>query len=90
MPTFVAIRHLPGVTPDALHGAGARIESCAAGMRTEGTDVRWLRSFFLPQTSQTHCYFAAPSLEVVRDLNERAGLPYQSLVEVAELTPESV
>ena len=90
MPTFVAIRSLPGITPDALVGAGARVKSCVAGMQTEGTDVKWLRSFFLPASSQTHCYFEAPSLDAVRDLNERAGLPYEQLVEAAELTPERV
>jgi hypothetical protein len=90
MSTFVAIRTLPGVTPDALAGAGARVKTCAASMQTEGTDVRWLRSFFLPESSQTHCYFEAPTLQAVRDLNERAGLPYDRIAEVAEMTPSSV
>jgi hypothetical protein len=90
MATFVAIRNLPGITPDALMGAGAQVKSCAAGMQTEGVDVRWLRSFFLPASSQTHCYFEGPSLDAVRELNQRAGLPYEQLVEVAEMTPASV
>lgn len=30
MPLYVAIRTLPGVTPDALAGAGARVKTCAA------------------------------------------------------------
>jgi hypothetical protein len=90
MPTFVAIRSLPGITPDALAGAGARVKTCAAGMQSEGTDVRWLRSFFLPASSQTHCYFEGPDLQAVRDLNDRAGLPYEQLVEVAEMTPSSI
>ena len=55
MPSFVAIRTLPGITPDALAGAGARVKTCEAGMRSEGVPVRWLRSFFLPSVSQTHC-----------------------------------
>ncbi|MCA3178605.1 MAG: DUF4242 domain-containing protein [Burkholderiaceae bacterium] len=90
MATFVAIRSLPGITPDALAGAGARVKSCAAGMQSEGTEVRWLRSFFLPASSQTHCYFEGPSLGAVRELNERAGLPFEQLVEVAEMTPAQV
>ncbi|MFZ4758457.1 MAG: nickel-binding protein [Burkholderiaceae bacterium] len=90
MPKFVAVRSLPGITPEELQGAGARIASCAAGMQTEGCDVKWLRSFFLPETSQTHCYFEAPTLDVIVDLNQRAGLPYERLVEVAEMTPLSV
>jgi hypothetical protein len=90
MPTFVAIRTLPGVTPDALMGAGARVKTCAAGMQGEGTPVRWVRSFFLPESSQTHCYFEAPDAAAVRELNQRAGLPFERLVEVSEMTPASV
>jgi hypothetical protein len=26
-------------------------------MCAEGQSVRWVRSFFLPEYSQTHCYF---------------------------------
>lgn len=87
MSMFVAIRSLPGITPDALSGAGARVETCAAGMRSEGTRVSWVRSFFLPESSQTHCYFEAPDRESVVELNERAGLPYERIVPVAEMTP---
>ncbi len=90
MSTFVAIRTMPGVTPDALAGAGAHVEACAATMQSEGTDVRWVRSFFLPESSQTHCYFEGPSREAIEDLNARAGLPYDRIVEVAEMTPSSV
>lgn len=90
MPSFVAIRTLPGITPDALAGAGARVKTCVAGMRSEGVEVRWVRSFFLPSASQTHCYFEGPSLKSVEELNQRAGVPFERIVEVAEMTPESV
>jgi hypothetical protein len=90
MPLFVALRTLPGVTPDALAGAGARVKTCAAGMRSEGTEVRWLRSFFLPGSSQTHCYFEGPNPQSVEELNRRAGVPFERVVEVAEMTPETV
>ena len=90
MPTFVAIRNLPGITPAALMGAGARVKTCAAGMQSEGTDVRWIRSFFLPEKSQTHCYFEGPDLSSVKELNERAQIPFSEIVEVAEMTPASV
>jgi hypothetical protein len=90
MPTFVAIRHLPGLSADALKGAGARIKSCEAVMQTEGADVRWLRSFFLAESEQTHCYFEAPTREVVADLNKRAGLPYERLLEAVQMMPDTV
>jgi hypothetical protein len=59
-------------------------------MQTEGTEVRWLRSFFLAESDQTHCYFEAPTREAVADLNERAGLPYLRLLEAAQMTPDTV
>ncbi|MBL7204627.1 MAG: DUF4242 domain-containing protein, partial [Desulfobacteraceae bacterium] len=59
MGCYVVIRHLPGITPEALTGAGLRAKSCAAEMTEEGTPIRWLRSFFIPETEQTHCYFEA-------------------------------
>jgi|SRR5580704_11484608 hypothetical protein len=60
MPFFVVKRDLPGVTPEALQSAGLRAKSCCTEMTTEGKPVRWVRSFFLPETAQTHCYFEAP------------------------------
>ena len=50
MACYVAIRHLPGITPEVLTGAGLRAKSCADEMTEEGTPVRWLRSFFIPET----------------------------------------
>lgn len=90
MPQFVAIRNLPGISADALTAAGTQVKTCVAGMQNEGVPVRWLRSFFLPASSQTHCYFEGPSLADVTELNRRAGLPFEQIVEVAEMTPESV
>ena len=55
MTMFVVKRTLPGITPDGVHGAGVRVKSCAAEMRSEGLDVRWVRSFFLPESEQPHC-----------------------------------
>lgn len=90
MPTFVVKRQLPGITSDGVHGAGVRVKSCASEMREEGTDVQWLRSFFLPKEEQTHCYFEGPSVGAIKDLNERAQIPFLEISEVVEMTPESV
>jgi hypothetical protein len=61
MPFFVVKRDLPGVTPEALQSAGIRAKSCCAEMTGEGQPVRWVRSFYLPETAQAHCYFEAAS-----------------------------
>ena len=90
MSTFVVKRQLPGITADELSGAGLRVKTCAEALCSEGTDVRWLRSFFLPSTEETHCYFEAPDSETVKRLNERAQIPYVEIVEVQEMTPDAV
>ena len=90
MPTFMVKRSLPGITPDGLQGAGVRVKSCAAEMQLEGAKVRWVRSFFLPEVEQTCCYFEGPDVKSIVDLNERAQLPFIEVVEVQEMTPESV
>ncbi len=90
MPKYVTIRDLPGADADAIAGAGVRIMSCTTAMQCEGTPVRWLRSYFLPESHQTHCYFEAPDVQTVRLANERAAIPYTAIFEVDELTPDNV
>jgi hypothetical protein len=67
-----------------------RAKSCADEMTDEGTPVRWLRSFFIPKTEQTHCYFDAPSADAVKEVNERANIPFTEIYEAQELAPEAI
>jgi hypothetical protein len=90
MACYVVTRHLPGITPDALKSAGLRAKSCAAEMTDEGIPVKWMRSFFIPKTEQTHCYFDAPSTDAVKEVNERANIPFIEIHEAQELVPEAV
>ena len=90
MPFFVVKRDLPGVTPEALQSAGVRAKSCCAEMTGEGEPVRWVRSFYLPETAQTHCYFEAGSRQAVEEANQWARIPFTQIVEVVERTPEMV
>ena len=90
MGCYVVIRHLPGITSEALAGAGLRAKSCAAEMTEEGTPIQWLRSYFIPETEQTHCYFDAPNFEAVKEINERANIYFSKIHEAQELLPEAV
>ena len=90
MSVFVVERSLPGITPEALVSAGLRAKTCCAEMTSEGESVKWIRSFFLPETAQTHCYFEASSRTAVEEANNRAKIPFVRIVEVMEMTPESV
>ena len=90
MSYFVVQRDLPGITPEALTSAGLRAKACCAEMTSEGESVKWIRSFFLPETAQTHCYFEAASKTAIEEVNNRAKIPFTRINEVMEMTPESV
>jgi hypothetical protein len=90
MAYFVVTRDLPGITPEALTSAGMRAKTCCSEMTSEGQPVRWVRSFFLPETAQTHCYFEASSKSAVEEANTRARIPYTGIHEVVEMTPEAI
>jgi len=83
-------RTLPGITPEALQSAGLRAKTCCAEMTQEGESVRWIRSFFLPETEQTHCYFDAASKQAVEEANLRARIPFVEIAEVVEMTPDLI
>jgi len=90
MPIFVVKRILPGITPDALVSAGVRAKTCCAQMTQEGESVRWIRSFFLPESSQTHCYFEAGTKRAVEEANQRAKIPFVEVAEAVEMTPDAL
>ncbi len=90
MSLYVVERHLPGITPDQLSGAGLRAKTCAAEMTGEGQPVRWVHSYFLPESEHTHCYFEAQTAEAVKEVNERAQIPFTKISEVQELVPDAV
>ncbi len=90
MPRFMVERHLPGIDSDALKAAGVRARTCCAEMETEGTEVRWIRSFFVPETERTYCVSDAPDAGVVEEANRRAQIPFVAIREALEMTPDAV
>ena len=67
-----------------------RAKTCCSEMTQEGQAVRWIRSFYLPETAETHCYLEAPSRGAVEEINQRARIPFTQITEVLEMTPEMV
>ena len=70
---------------DDLSKAQAAAIDTAAQVSQEGREVRYLRSVFEPKTGHCQCLFDASKAEVVREVNDRAKLPYDSIVEVFNL-----
>ena len=90
---------------EALRGDYEDLESepvvaALAGQPAVGHDVRffsmdltnscWIRSFYMPSTEQTHCYFEGVSKSAIEEANQRARIPFDEVIEVIEMTPESV
>ena len=87
MPVYAAERDLPGITMDQLAGAQRAAISTSEQSTAEGRPVRYLRSMYIPSEAHCTCLFEASDAEAVRDVNERAGIPFTRIVEAMDLTP---
>jgi hypothetical protein len=89
--TFVILRRNGWRTPGDLQEAAAR--SSAEGARMPA-DIRWIRSYVLGErdgTVGTVCIYQASSPEAIRTHAERAGLPVDEIIAVADtvvVTPD--
>jgi hypothetical protein len=84
MDLYVILRRHGWRTPEDLREAGAR--SGAEGDNMPD-DIRWIRSYALAEedgTVGTVCIYQASSPEAVREHAERAGLPVDEVIRVAD------
>jgi hypothetical protein len=87
MGVFMVERSLMGISMEGLAGAQKAAIGTAAAMRSQGTDIRYIRSTFAPEDGRCMCLFEAETETDVRQLNDTAGLPYERLVPALDLTP---
>lgn len=84
MDTYVILRRTGWRTAEELQEAAAR--STLEGERTP-EDVRWIRSYVLAEPTGglgTICVYQASSPEVIRAHAQRAELPVDEIVKVAD------
>ncbi len=85
MNTYVILRRGGWESADALGLAAAR--SSSVGDEEMSDDIRWIRSYVLAEEQGglgTVCIYQASSPEKVREHAERAGLPVDEVIEVAD------
>jgi len=85
MKTYVILRRDGWRDGDALREAAAR--SSQVGDEEMSSDIRWIRSYVLGEESGalgTVCIYQASSPEKIREHAERAGLPADEIIEVAD------
>ena len=87
MPVFMVERELKGVSMDQLAAAQKAAIETGQKMTSQGKNVRYIRSTFVPGDSRCMCLFEAPKAEHVRELNETAKIPFTKIVEALDLTP---
>jgi sporulation protein YlmC with PRC-barrel domain len=85
MQTYLIVRRDGWRTPEELDAAAAR--STRVGDEEMSEDVRWIRSYVLDEGSGsvgTVCIYQATSPEAIRRHAERAELPIDEIVAVAD------
>src|SRR5437588_8318515 len=85
MPVYMVERILPGITVESLEALRtASQRACAASTQT-GKQVRYIRSTFTPGESRCRCLFESPNVDLVREVNEAAQLPYSRIILALDL-----
>ena len=87
MNIYIADRNLPGVTLEQLAAAQKAAIETSQRFTEEGKPVRYVRTAWVPSESRVMCMFEAPDAQLVRDVNEVAGIPFTRIVEAMDLTP---
>ncbi len=85
MKTYVILRRNGWRTGGDLQEAAER--SSQVGDEEMSSDIRWIRSYVLAETDGsvgTVCIYQASSPEKIREHAERADLPVDEIVEVAD------
>jgi muconolactone delta-isomerase len=87
MPVYMVERDLQGITMDQLAAAQKRAIDTGRELTAKGQNVRYIRSTFVPGEARCMCLFEAPDPQNVRELNEKAQIPFSRIVEAMDLTP---
>ena len=83
--TYVILRRNGWSSPEELQAAAAR--SSDVGDNEMSDDIRWIRSYVVGESEGglgTVCVYQASSAEKVREHAERAGLPADEIIQVAD------
>jgi hypothetical protein len=82
-------RSLPGITIEQLAAVQRAAIDMSRQVTAEGRHVRYIRSTFVPGESRCLCLFESADEETTRELNVRAQIPFNRIVEVVDLAPKS-
>lgn len=78
MPVFMVERQFAEVIEENREGADE------INLINDDVGVKWIVSFLSADKTKTFCLYEAPTPEAIREAARRAGIPADSVVEVAE------
>lgn len=70
----------PGISQEELDSLNTRARESAAATSGTGIEVRYLGSMLMPEDEVVFCFFDGPSADAVRDVAQRANIPYARIV----------
>lgn len=85
MPVYLVERILRRATMESLETLRDRIEDACRSAASQGRPVRYLSSTFAPGESRCHCLFEAPDSDLVREVNDAVGFPYERIMLAVQL-----
>jgi Protein of unknown function (DUF4242) len=89
MAVYMVERHLPGIKMDQLAAAQKAAIATSENMTREGKNVRYIRSTFVPADARCMCLFEASNATDVEEVNRKANIPFTTITEALDLTPQS-
>src|SRR5438093_613962 len=79
--TFIAECYWPGVREEQVEAGAVRARQVAGELTRDGQRVEFTGSVVVPGDEVVFYLFEGPSLDAVRTACERAGLPFERIVE---------
>ena len=89
MPVYIVERDLPGIEMEQLAAAQKAAIETSNQFTAEGKPVRYIRTTFVPGEAHCMCLFEAGNPEDVKEVKQKANIPFTRVVEALDLTPQS-
>ena len=85
MTVYMVERDLPGITLEQLGGAQKAAIDTSEKFTSQGKQVRYIRSTYIPGESKVMCLFESSSPQLVDVVNHAPNIPSHSVVEALDL-----
>jgi len=84
VPEFLLEVYVSRTDPDAVTAGARNARRAADELRREGTQVRYLRSIFVPEDETCFYLYEAARAEHVGDAARRADIPFERISEAID------